>query len=178
MGHVVGEAALELAVVLNLLGHLVERLAELAQVVLAPDAAAGGELAFLDAGSRVGNGAHRSCEHAGNDESQDKCKQNGSNAGNADGLERASAEGLITLGKQVLRAVHPHRHGADLLAGAPVHIDAHHLRGSRRQRHVGRVGVGCLTRSSKRGVVHSRLLGIANLHTDVLERLGARGSGL
>ena len=172
VGHVVGEAAFELAVVLNLLGHLIERLAELAEVVLAPDAAAGRQLAFLDAGGRVGNGAHGSREHAGDDESQNDGKQNGDKASHADGLERAGAEGLVTLGEQVLRAVHPYRHGADLLAGAPVHVDAHHLRGGWRQRHVSRIGVGGLTGSGKRGIVHGRLLGVADLHADVLERLG------
>ena len=108
VGHVVGEAALELAVVLDLLGHLVKRLAELTQVVLARDAAASGKLALLDAGGRVGNGADRGREHAGDDESQDNREQNGHEAGHTDGLERTGTEGLVALGEQVFGAIHPH----------------------------------------------------------------------
>ena len=174
MGHVVGEALLKLAVVLDLLGHLIERLAELAQVILALDAAAGGKLALLETSGSMGDSAHGSRQGPRGDETQHDGEQHGDDARNADRLERVGAERLVALREQVLRAVHPHRHRPDGLVGGAKHVDGHHLRGAGSKRHVRGIRVCRLTGSGKRRIVHGPTLGVANLHADVVERLGGR----
>ena len=108
---------LELEVALEGGRHVIERLAQLAYLVIAHDAGAGREVARANLGGRGGDGLDGLRKLARDDDAHDARKEHGDDARIDHGIVRGCAEGGVTLCEQGITAKGPQAHRAHNVAG-------------------------------------------------------------
>ena len=177
MGHVRGEPALELAIALQGLGHVVEGLAQLTQVVIARKTRAGREVALLDALGRLRDGAHWPGEGAREHKPHEHGQHHRGHGRQSYGLKGAVAKALVALGQQQVGAVGPHAHDAHLLArlahdGGHDHVGLFGRQGDLVVKDDGAV-VG-----DAGAVVEHHAVGVQHLDAHAVGRSGAGGRGV